>query len=221
MRMAEIEDEAVRLFFSRGRVGNSLVVMCDNAKSTGDVITHVASVMIRTPLQIQLTLLGLQPFLGKDLLIPYDQMDSGQKEFVSKSLKEDKAWTVFESSMTLRCPNKNRMLDPLDVLEGMCQKLLGSTLHPDEQLRLVLCNIILQRVRACVPLSCALQNGLNKRLFRGMVEAYASGGVQVEAYASGGVQVEAYGSCGDMIETYSGDAGRGQDEAGDVHDTPR
>lgn len=160
-----LEAEAVQLFFSRGNVGNTMVAMCVNAKAQGDVITHVVTVMLKTPIQIQFTVLGLQPFQGKDLLIPYNFMSVEQREYVLRALREQHVWTVFEKSMTLRRQAQQRSLDPLDVLEGMCDKLLATKAYPDHQTRLVLCNIILQRIRASVPFSCAIQNGLNARLF--------------------------------------------------------
>jgi len=190
----EIENEAIQLFFSRENVGNSLVIMCNNSKLTGDVITQVATAMMKTPIQIQLTLIGLQPFTGKELMVPYEHMNVSQKEFISRSIKDDKLWTVYDSSMTLRSPNKNVLIDPLDVLEGLCQKVLSTTAYDNEKLRLVLCNIILQRVKSSVPLSCALQNGLNQRLFKGD---------------------------GTGIQTDGGNSSGRMNEVGDVDDAPR
>jgi len=162
----KLEDEAVQLFFSRGHIANSLVAMCTTAKCQGDVITHVTTTMLRAPMQIQLTVLGMQPFMSKDLLFPYTHMNAQQREFILKALHVERAWTVFDSSMTLRRSGQPRHLSQLDILEGLCEKLLATKAYDDEHTRVVLCNIILQRVRASVPFSCALQNGLNARLFR-------------------------------------------------------
>jgi hypothetical protein len=56
------------------------------------------------------------------------------------------------------------------VLEALCASVLASTAYPDKRLRVAICNILLQRVQASIPIERGVQTVLNQRLFPPVTE---------------------------------------------------
>ena len=56
-------------------------------------------------------------------------------------------------------------LKALDVLEALCTSVLTSTAYADKRLRVAVCNILLQRVQASIPIDRSVQAALNAKLF--------------------------------------------------------
>ena len=93
-------------------------------------------------------------------------MDQPQRDFLLELTSNQSKWSLYESSMVWKRKGARTTLPALDVLEAMCTKILSAkTAYADPKARVAICNIVLQRVQASVPLSPALQAELNARLF--------------------------------------------------------
>lgn len=170
----EIMSRMLEAFFGeQHRMQRTIIVLCENnLKQNTDTLTPTILIMLTCPLQIQLTAVGWQPFKSKDLTFPYNKMSQEQREIFRNAIPSDenqfnRHWGVFEHAMTFRrsgC-SKQIVLKPLDVLGALCTSVLGSHAYPDKRLRVAICNILLQRVQASVPLDKHTQSSLNERLF--------------------------------------------------------
>lgn len=93
-------------------------------------------------------------------------MDQAQREYLLDLTSEHSKWAVHESSMLWRRRGARVKLPALDILEAMCAQILSAEkAYADPRARVAICNIVLQRVQASVPLTPALQAELNARLF--------------------------------------------------------
>ena len=78
----------------------------------------------------------------------------------------EKKWIIHDNVMLYRRSGRRKELKAVDILESVCNQLLtANKTYPDPRARLALCNIVLQRIQASVPLSQGLQAELNNRLF--------------------------------------------------------
>ena len=75
------------------------------------------------------------------------------------------SWLAYEHALLLRRRANAVQLKPLDVLEALCASVLASTAYPDKRMRVAICNILLQRVQASVPIERSVQTALNAKLF--------------------------------------------------------
>ncbi len=170
--------ELVRVFFGEfTTMQRSISILCEsNTKQHTDTVTSTVLAMLTTHLQIYLTAVGWQPFKSKDLTYPYAQMTSEQKAVFRAALTGSEApggegggrrWGVFEHAMAFRRPLSSPpiQLRPLDVLSALCGSVLNSHVYHDKRLRVAVCNILLQRVQASIPLDKHTQAALNERLF--------------------------------------------------------
>lgn len=174
--MSEEMTELVRAFFGdSSRMQRSINVLCENnLKQNTDTVTPTILTMLTCPLQIQLTAIGLQPFKSKDLTYPYNQMTEEQRQVFRNTISGEynqgnihKHWNVFEHAMVYRrrAGEAPVLLRSLDVLGALCSLVLSSQAYQDKRLRVAVCNILLQRVQASVPLDKHTQSSLNERLF--------------------------------------------------------
>lgn len=168
--------ELISVFFGeQARMQKSINVLCENnLKQNTDTVTPTILTMLTCPLQIQLTAVGWQPFKSKDLTYPYNQMSQEQRQVFRNTIKSEmeqaqfyKRWGIFEHAMIYRRPGgaKPILLRPLEVLGALCSSVLSSHAYQDKRLRVAICNILLQRVQASVPLDKHTQSSLNERLF--------------------------------------------------------
>lgn len=166
----------MREFFGDSfKMQRSISVLCENnLKQNTDTVTPTILTMLTCPVQIQLTAIGWQPFKSKDLTYPYNQMTQEQKQVFRAAISGDKAqaqfhkhWSIFEHAMVhRRKPGETPiLLKSLDVLGALCSLVLCSQTYQDKRLRVAVCNILLQRVQASVPLDKHTQSLLNERLF--------------------------------------------------------
>ena len=159
--------DVVRLFFGDSEaMRRTLIVLCDsNHKQQGDIVTQTVLMLLGSPLHIQLTATGLQPIKGKDLTFPYMKMTVEQRQAIKALIdNEPEKWQAYEHALIYR----HAPLPPLRqllVLETLCNCVLSSGAYPDRRLRLAICNILLQRVQANVPIERSVQSELNARLF--------------------------------------------------------
>lgn len=159
----------IALFFGDApTMQRTLAVLCEsNHKQHADTVTQTVLMLLNSPVHIQLTAVGWQPLKGKELTFPFMQMDLRQRQALIALLEEGSArWNVYEHAMVYRNPACPAMqLKPLLVLEAMCNEVLASPAYPDKRLRVAICNILLQRVQASVPIERSVQSALNLRLF--------------------------------------------------------
>jgi len=160
------ETKLIELFCTGKALQGCLASFCKDAQNAQDPMLHVLLVAINSHVQIQLTPVGLQPFQGGELTLPYYRMNPEQRAFLLDLTEQGARWCVHESSMVWRRKGERLVLPPVDVLEAVCSQILASgKTHPDPKSRVAICNIVLQRVQASIPLSQALQTELNTRLF--------------------------------------------------------
>ena len=179
------EEAVMNAFFQpMSQMQNTLAILCDchsNPHHT-DPVTHTVLIMITCPIHMQFTAIGWQPFKGKDLTFPYQKMSFDQKETMKKLLalvndeKQQQHWRVYEHAITFRPqtppPSHTTCLIPasgtlkaLDVLEALCATILKSVTYTDRRMRVAVCNILLQRVQASIPIEKGTLRTLNQRLF--------------------------------------------------------
>jgi hypothetical protein len=148
----------------------TLAVLCDcqpqqgNKPGAVDPVTQTVLTMIACPVHVQLTAVGWQPFKGKDLTFPYQRMTVAQRETLRRTLEDAEGWGAYEHALVLRHPVSPR-LPTLDVLDALCTTILHSAAYPDRRLRVAVCNIVLQRVQASLPVEKGTLRALNDRLF--------------------------------------------------------
>jgi hypothetical protein len=145
----------------------SISILCDsNFKQQADPVTQTILTMLGSSIHIQLTAVGWQPFKGKELTYPFAQMTLSQRQSLKSLLGEEcKGWVVYEHAMLLSRNQLNIALQPLQVLRGLCASVLKSTVYTDKKIRVVMCNILLQRVQASIPIDRGVQSELNALLF--------------------------------------------------------
>ena len=152
-------------FFSPDRLRNTLAVLYESNTRAHDPIAQTISTVLTTPLHVQLTATGWQPFRGKELCFPFHKMSEEQRAIWRELLESPEDWNVFEHAMNLQDQRDTQHLSAIDVLEAMCGTILESESYPDRRLRVVICNILLQRVQASIPIDKRTQALLNERLF--------------------------------------------------------
>jgi hypothetical protein len=164
------ESTKANLMATKGKLVPSTNTSCSSASSSGaDPVTQTILMLLSSPVHVQLTVVGWQPLRGRELTFPFHLMTSVQKQAL-KDLVEDNPthWNVYEHAMSYRRP-KNvpppAMLSPLDVLGALCSSILASVTYQDKRLRVAVCNILLQRVQASIPIDKQTQSALNARLF--------------------------------------------------------
>ena len=165
--------EILQLFFGdMEAMQRSLTILCEsNQKSTpptgSDTVTQTVLMLLSSPLHVQLTVVGWQPLKGRDLTFPYALMSLEQRQALRRLVDEggDK-WSVYEHAMMFRRGAPPMLLKSIDVLEALCSLVLSSAAaYPDKRLRVAICNILLQRVQASIPIERSVQAALNARLF--------------------------------------------------------
>jgi hypothetical protein len=160
---------ALAFFHSQHDMQRAISIFCGAVQKpqSTDIITPTILMMLNSPLQMQLTAVGWQPFRSRDLTFPYHAMNQQQKEAILSLFgaeHEDK-WMVFDHAMVYKKGFRVVQLKPLDVLSALCSLVLASDTYTDKRLRLAVCNILLQRVQASMVLDKYTQMALNQRLF--------------------------------------------------------
>jgi hypothetical protein len=169
MSASDKHKQLLSLFFEDGEVmQQTLAVLCEsNHKQHADMVTQTVLMLLNSPIHIQLTAVGWQPLKGKELTYPYMRMSLQQRQALAALLDEGQGhWLTYEHAMIYRSPQcPLTQLKPLMVLEALCASVLASTAYPDKRLRVAICNILLQRVQASIPIERGVQTVLNQRLF--------------------------------------------------------
>ena len=170
MQQGEDEPHArvVALFFGdTDTMQRTLAVLCEsNHKQQADTVTQTVLLLLGSPVHVQLTAIGWQPLKGRELTFPYMQMTLEQRMALKALLDEGAGmWHVYERAMMYRRAGPPVHLKPLPVLEALCTSVLASVAYPDKRVRVAICNILLQRVQANIPIERSVQAALNARLF--------------------------------------------------------
>jgi len=161
-------DQAVaHLFGDTKALQRTLAVLCEsNHKQQADTVTQTILLLLGSPVHVQLTAIGWQPLKGRDLTFPYAQMTAEQRLSLRELLDEGaERWSVYEHAMVYRRKGPPVQLKALPVLEALCTSVLESAAYPDKRQRIAICNILLQRVQASIPIERSVQAALNSRLF--------------------------------------------------------
>ena len=160
------ELELVNAFFSKDSLLSSLCVLCKINKNNPDPISQTIITILNCPIHIQLTLIGLQPFQGRDITFPYNMMTSHQRDCIKDMVVSTPSkWNTYEHAMVFKRSGSPILLKPIDVLIELCSMILSSKIYEDKRLRVAICNIILQRIQANIPLDKTLQTQLNEHVF--------------------------------------------------------
>jgi hypothetical protein len=169
-------------FGTQMNMQNSIAVLCDsihndNTKTTRgkgttcpatDPVTQTVLMILSSTIHIQMTVVGWQPLKGRDLTFPFHLMSLEQKQALKNLIEgEPTRWNIYEHAMSYRRQSQSPLptLSPLDVLEALCTSILASSVYQDKKLRVAVCNILLQRVQASIPIDKQTQAALNTRLF--------------------------------------------------------
>lgn len=159
----------ITLFFEGlATMQRTLAVLCEsNHRQQGaDTVTQTILMLLTSPVHMQLTAIGWQPLKGRDLTFPYTQMTLEQRQALKALVDDDQRWHMYEHALVLRGNTHNAIhLKPLDVLEALCTSVLTSTAYSDKRMRVAICNILLQRVQASIPIERGVQATLNAKLF--------------------------------------------------------
>ena len=147
-----------------------LTYLC-NTRQPGnwDPVTGTVLDLLTGKLQFCLSATGLLPFRGSaELVYPYHMMSVEQKDYIRQALQDRASYTVCNDAVVFNYNNhckEQAKLDPVQVLEAMCCKVLQSKIHAEHSVRVGICNILLQRVQSVVPISKGVQQRLNAVLF--------------------------------------------------------
>lgn len=160
----------ISLFFGdMSTIQRTLAVLCEsNHRQTGtDTVTQTILMLLNSPVHVQLTAVGWQPLKGRDLTFPYNQMTFEQRQAVKDLLDDGDGhhWQAYEHALVYRRKLASIQLKPLEVLEALCTSLLSSTVYTDKRMRVAVCNILLQRIQASMPIERSVQAALNNKLF--------------------------------------------------------
>lgn len=170
--MTSVDDpkhtRVITLFFEGlPTLQRTLAVLCEsNQKQPGtDTVTQTVLLLLTSSVHIQLTAVGWQPLKGRDLTFPYAQMTLEQRQALKNLMDDGQRWHVYEHALMHRRISQPITLKALDVLEALCTAVMASTAYADKRLRVAVCNILLQRVQASIPLDRGVQAALNAKLF--------------------------------------------------------
>jgi hypothetical protein len=160
--------EMVSVFCDSDGLQRMLTIFC-NARLPGhwDPVTSTVVDMLTARLQFCLTSEGLAPFRGKaDMVYPYHMMSAKQKSFLRDALSVRSSYCVCNDAIVFPLSHGvDERLDQVNVLGGVCSRILASSVHEEHRVRVGVCNIILQRVQSVVPISRGVQQKLNETLF--------------------------------------------------------
>jgi hypothetical protein len=157
-----MSDSVWASFFDEENVVQSVAVLCKSIDCS-DPVTSILVTILINPLQLRLTSLGAQMFAGRDLTFPYHMMTLHQRQALLQALRGGLPWSAYEFTLVAKHPPGQ--LYPLDILSPVCKSILANTYYSDPKHRLAVCNIILQRVQASIPLDQQLQQKLNTTIF--------------------------------------------------------
>lgn len=161
----------IALFFEGlAAMQRTLAVLCEsNHRQQGaDTVTQTILMLLTSPVHVQLTAVGWQPLKGRDLTFPYTQMTLEQRQALRDLMdgEHERDWHTYEHALVYRRKAANAVhLKPLEVLEALCTSVLASAAYADKRMRVAVCNILLQRVQASVPIERSVQAALNAKLF--------------------------------------------------------
>lgn len=155
-------DAFVGLFTDPCTLETLIARACNHAAPYAtDPITDVACAMIRAPLEISVSSLGLVMFKDvPNIVLPFGQMRPEQKLCLHELISDpgpDRAVVSRSSCLCVTFPGetKSRRLDVKDVLIAVCSAIMNGSgvgvVSP--RTKLALCNLVLQRIGSVVHIS--------------------------------------------------------------------
>jgi len=163
-----MEPTLISTFFTGDSLARLLVYLCNTrAPGAWDPITATVLEMLSGRLQLCLSASGLVPFRARaSMVYPFHMMSQEQKEFLREALERREAYCVCNDAILFyHRQGEPERLETVSVLGSMCKSVLASKVHEDHQVRVGVCNILLQRVQSSIVISKAAQQELNALLF--------------------------------------------------------
>lgn len=162
----KMSDDILNFFIGDDALPRTIVILC-KTMDAADPISRTITTMMSSKLQLRLTEFGLQLFQSKDLTFPYHMMSHDQREIIRHNLLNNiDNWNVYQYAITYTALKTSTCtLDPFNVLHALCRQILDSPAMEDVRWKVAICNIILQRVQASIPVDKKTQQRLNSDLF--------------------------------------------------------
>lgn len=181
--IADIHSKYINLFLGDTSLAYTITILCQNNPKQ-DPLTQVITMMLSAPIEIHLVANGLRMFKSRDIIYPYQHMDEKQREFIISILKKGD-WRNYEHSLIWK-HHVDHQMDHVKVLTVMCDLIMKSKKIVDERSRLVIANVILQRVHAHVTIKKPVQQLLNKYFFK--QEDYIKDSLKTDTNHDSGVE---------------------------------
>lgn len=168
-------DEFMKAFFTGNALQNILFYMCN--KCTIEVVDPICTTLkmfITTPVIFAVTQIGLIPFRNCPMAIfPYTHMSAQQKNTILTLLslvqEQDSGRVSTQLGGGCRVTLARRFahsthLPVADVLATFCDAVLSSPYYTSKQVRVSVCNIVLQRLGVTVGLSRSIIRDVHARI---------------------------------------------------------
>jgi hypothetical protein len=154
-------NEYIKVFFTGDNLKNILTYMCNSCTyDVSDPVCSSLSMFLLNPVSFTVTNVGLVPFRSISVAVfPYNNMNSKQHAFIIESIAfiKEHGIGVTNSQMgggVVLSLGKNvslsHTLEPLSVIKTFVTAVLQHEEYQNIDVRLGICNVILQRLGATV-----------------------------------------------------------------------
>lgn len=168
-------DTYSKLFFEGDALRSMLLYMCNKCTSeVADPVCTTLTMFLTSPVVFTVTRLGLVPFKDSPMAVfPYTHMTREQKMFILRFLSVLQPRSAAHVSTQLgggflvslgRRYVKPFSLQPVDVLLCFCKAVLGNTAYSCRQVRLSICNVVLQRLGVTVGISRGVMQSICREI---------------------------------------------------------
>lgn len=157
---ATVFENYISLFFEGENLDRTLIRLCNLRISVPDSVCYVLLCMIKSPVLLTLTHLGLVPFKDRYMLVvAYKYMTPTQRQFlkdVTGQLQQDGVGLLSTQmgggAVIEYIHNSNFFIDPVNILSSFCRIVMQNSGKYSVHERRVICDIIVQRIGSTVGL---------------------------------------------------------------------
>ena len=143
----------LEIYKSQASVGETLL----------DPISNTLATALTRPLALILNEFGAIPFHDRpNMVFPYYLMNPEQKMFIRKCMEQTGEWRVCNEAIVFHRPRLQLHVDPTTVLTTSCKAIMTTESNHNTNIRLRLCNIVLQRVQCHFQIDAKLQRVVNE-----------------------------------------------------------
>ena len=143
----------LEIYKSQASVGETLL----------DPISNTLATALTRPLALILNEFGAIPFHDRpNMVFPYYLMNPDQKMFIRKCMEQTGVWRVCNEAIVFHRPRLQLHVDPTTVLTTSCKAIMTTESNHNTNIRLRLCNIVLQRVQCHFQIDAKLQRVVNE-----------------------------------------------------------